>query len=480
MDPLEGIDLDGLLHKFRTEYEERLAQARAALVQRQEELSTHMKTLSDQATRKQEDMVPLDKRVEEWQRKARKVSAAESDVFFKMHTYRQQTSHNYDTWLSAALETRVVRGAFGDFISPVYIAQWKREGLTGYALQAEIKAFDARVREHLEDFINADPAMQEMAAKQTRLRELSRKVNTLVSKLGEIQSSEREEYWTIRRQLTSAEQEMRSIRDGTHQSLPRPPGELAYLARVKKVYEANPVPSIEKNYFSFKRMDNRGYSLWYGGSLVMQRTPKGQYEYIFTTAKAKPFAIHRTKQEVRDEKYARSLVNLGIYDFVTADGVKLNGAARDIADQVFSIVRNGIEMFPEENEKGYRVHNPPSGNGREHSPLVSRHWGQSHLADQSPDEITQGQLWGSGHSYKAYRFGGVVIVESDRTNDATYVLTAPHFASLRAASRSQLLRTEPEGFLGRVIHTGSEDDSRTAWTEEIAKYIQQHRDPRLF
>jgi hypothetical protein len=213
------------------------------------------------------------------------------------------------------------------------------------------------------------------------------------------------------------------------------------------------------------------YSLWvsYGGE--KEKSPvflyeNGEFKQIRSTRKDAPFTIDACMQPLQALiAYRQRRLQIGLQEgeFYDICLRPLTGESRRIAAEVFKQVKEGVEIFPEPKEqRGYKVREKGRGTGSKRLPRTE---GQLFLETLSPEEIIEGQLFGSGHSFCAYVIRGKVVVESDESGDATYVFSREQFESLRTCPRSTLLRQQPDGFAGRVIHKDEQ------WKEGILAYI---------
>jgi len=70
--------------------------------------------------------------------------------------------------------------------------------------------------------------------------------------------------------------------------------------------------------------------------------------------------------------------------------------------------------------------------------------------------IEKGELLGGAGSYKAYKASATndsIIVEFDQPNRATYLCADNKgFETIKNMTRMQVIRSQPEGFEGRVFH----------------------------
>ena len=64
-----------------------------------------------------------------------------------------------------------------------------------------------------------------------------------------------------------------------------------------------------------------------------------------------------------------------------------------------------------------------------------------------------------------------MLVESNISDRATYVLGSNELENLRSKSRSYLRDEKPKGFVDRVVHPGDRDDLRMNWVERISPYL---------
>jgi len=226
-------------------------------------------------------------------------------------------------------------------------------------------------------------------------------------------------------------------------------------------------PKVEKS--SFSLIDSKFYSLWIGNSPVFLYEGE-KIAYLHTKRKDDALEIKRinTKKIIGDDRaLAISLSNLKKGSFCNEKGYVIAGENEEIVANIFEQVLTGKKILPRpKTATGYVVkteHRHSNGT----SEIKFRHWGQIYLAKSGPDKITEGQLLGSGGSYKAYVFGNKTVVEFDQPSRATYLFESDYFNKLRIWYRSDLLTRKPEGFEGRVIHHDDRDD----WKASIDDFL---------
>lgn len=241
-----------------------------------------------------------------------------------------------------------------------------------------------------------------------------------------------------------------------------PSSELAYIKRVADLADREESPQIEKIFV--EPLNEEGYSISLAGSPVMQRTADGRYSLVFASSQKAPLKEFVVNTEVRDEEKAIEIFDLGMNDYITCEGIVLFDEAKELSEKIFGFVREGIEIFPVNYETVLRRLAKQQGRPDE---VASRHWGQSYLAGLQPDEIIVGQIFGDGHGSKAYRYGDVIVVESDVQDEATYVLESKKFDELRLMSRGHLRDSKPSGLISRVIHLGNKEEERQRWRRDI-------------
>ncbi len=463
--------LEELLNGMRASHDTNVRAAKAKLEQRYRELEQEMIPIAVESRAVGEQRIAA----EECYRTAdQNYLAAHKAICTKheeMEKYVLDSREHYLTWLSAAMETPVVVGRFGTFFPPRLLNAWKRN-FNRWEYGRQMDRFNARCMELVRSFNDNDPMFQVLKSQYDNLveqMEVARgERNRVQAELEETTAPWRR----INEQIARLQAEATAIKEGTHSSIPRKPGEIDYLENVVSVAKTAAPPTIQKVAYQWRwnERPDRTYTLMYADSPVLQRMPDGTYEHIATTAKAKPFQIKKA-HSIKDETLAVKIQELGSYDYVTHSGIKLYGTARDIAEEVFTEVRTGTEIFPEDNEQGYRikvVRHP----GEEHEPSTPRHWGQSHLMSLQPTRVTNGLLLGSGEHSKAYHFEHVVVVEANETGRATYFIDAGQFERLRMLSRHAIIEGKPDGYLGRVIHTGEGEAERQRWMEQVHELLQ--------
>lgn len=202
------------------------------------------------------------------------------------------------------------------------------------------------------------------------------------------------------------------------------------------------------------------YSLWIGSSPVVH-IEEGKPKVIMTTSKSRPFKISDHFETGIWWRYlaaGKKYDGVGEGSFIDQRAHPLTPEGRDISKKIFDQVRSGIPIFPApETPFGYRgkKEKKEKKSVAATEDAIPRTEGQAFLETLNPEKVIPGVLFGNGTSYKAYHFGPVVVVESDEANHATYLLGADDFETLRQRPRSELIRVQPAGFLGREIHKDS-------------------------
>ena len=211
------------------------------------------------------------------------------------------------------------------------------------------------------------------------------------------------------------------------------------------------------------------YSLWMGNAPVCRLIDEKTAQMMRTEYKTRPFTLVQTK--LRYLPFARELIGLARGDYCDENSARLYGSALEFAKMLFEKVERGVEIFPAENRQGFHI---PRKEETERTDPLRRHWGQVFLSSLHPEEIREGELLGSGVSYRAYFFKhDKVIVECDESARATYLLDAHHFEQLRHWARLRLLSQQPEGFEGRIIHSGESDRERMLWQQRVLSHLNK-------
>jgi len=217
---------------------------------------------------------------------------------------------------------------------------------------------------------------------------------------------------------------------------------------------------------------NGNYSMFVNESQVLRVDGINRYSMIYTTARNKPFKIKEYKAPLFNplQKGALEFLSMGIGDFCDSDYSNLYGSTKKYIANIFEQVENGIEIFPTTDPMKVRKKREKKTKPVEDK---ERDWGKVFLSSLGPQSIEQGELLGSGGSYKAYFFNnGRVIVEFDQTNHATYLLNQENFDLLRRMRRSDIISMKPEGYAGRIIHKGETNYLRQKWRQDVVEYLR--------
>lgn len=155
---------------------------------------------------------------------------------------------------------------------------------------------------------------------------------------------------------------------------------------------------------------NRFYSLWLGDHKVLfYKNPK-EALFLQSNRKVDPLKIELINIDFNSSTYRGiSLLEATPGDFFTGQGYILKRNQSNYASEVFEQVMTGEVILPVPNEgKGYIIKKQEKTK-KEEKECLFRHWGQLYLRDLSPEEILEGQLLGSGGSYKAFVYGDRVV-----------------------------------------------------------------------
>ena len=182
----------------------------------------------------------------------------------------------------------------------------------------------------------------------------------------------------------------------------------------------------------------------------------------------KIFGIEIDKFVLRRFRRISSLLGLNIGDFVTTSGYVLYDQQEEDAARIFDHVRNGEVILPSPDEPFGTKIKVESGLSESEDSDRFRHWGQQYLSGLNPSSIDDGELLGSGGSYKAYDFGDKTVVEFDQEGRATYLFNSVYFKKLRFNNRQNIIDDEPEGFKGRIFHY---DVSRINWQNQVNEFL---------
>ncbi len=235
--------------------------------------------------------------------------------------------------------------------------------------------------------------------------------------------------------------------------------------------ELNHLSSSEHPFYSLWASDSPIFLVEWLGKREDELDVRGTFVYIFTTRKTENFRLaHYHSYFFNSEAIvmAHQAHGLKSGDYCNLSGHKITGRNLEIAQDLFNRVISGVKIFPFENVKGYIERNVPVEMAHS-SDRQSRSYGQEFLRELSPDRVVEGELFVPGISYRAYFFGGKVVLESNLSGDATYLLDAKHFDALRERSRLELLTEKPEGFLGRVLHL---DGAEAHWKIRVENFVK--------
>ncbi|MBW2978363.1 hypothetical protein KY331_05960 [Candidatus Woesearchaeota archaeon] len=235
-------------------------------------------------------------------------------------------------------------------------------------------------------------------------------------------------------------------------------GQITFLEQTLHTNALTPV--VRKGSY----IGNKFYSLWIANSPVFLYQDNGVFS-LKTCRKDKPLELIASGS-VPPVTERLGLLNDG--NFYNSDGHPLYGTAEEIAADIFLQVMNGKEILPAPQQaEGYIVKTEK----RKKNDLADRyrHWGQIFLGQLEPDEVVDGQILGSGGSYKAFVFRKKTVVEFDQEDHATYLFDTDFFNSLRHWNRQRILDQNPAGFQGRIIHEGS----RSVWKTSVTDYLNK-------
>ncbi len=215
------------------------------------------------------------------------------------------------------------------------------------------------------------------------------------------------------------------------------------------------------------------YTLTVDGSPVYELSQNGRVFYLETTKASTPLRLSSAnlglfvQDDFKNLKTLQSLV--GESDepvYVDMWGNPLINEQYDFAKEAFRQVREGIEILPDSsNPKGIKHYGKGKSVPRE---IVFRTWGQNYLNELGPDSVVEGELLGSGGSYKAFYFDDQVVVEFDQEERATFVFDKSYFDSLRHWSRQEVRDSKPKGFNGRICHQECDQDT---WQIRVLEYL---------
>lgn len=134
----------------------------------------------------------------------------------------------------------------------------------------------------------------------------------------------------------------------TINQLQRPVREdLNYLEQVLD-FSSSPLNVGKNNSTSY---DLRDYTLLIGDMPVLRVDRETCYSFVAASSPKKPLVMRAIGEKPSLRELGNKLVNLGLGDFCTADGIKIFGEARENVSEVFSRVQNGEKISPEDFEK---------------------------------------------------------------------------------------------------------------------------------
>jgi hypothetical protein len=228
------------------------------------------------------------------------------------------------------------------------------------------------------------------------------------------------------------------------------------------------VPEVRRGLYNNYSGPSRFYSLWLGNSPVyLCRGPA--FDYLYTTRQDTPLEIRTVPISWLFGPGKQSCVPPGGFrngSFYIATGQEIVGLNQNFVADIFEQVMLGVEILPRPNTPEGYIKREPKGEPKRD--IEFRHWGQVYLAQQKPLSIHEGDILGSGGSYKAYHFPeNKTVVEFDQTDRATYFFRTDFFNSLRIWSRSEILTQTPAGFEGRAIH----HENRATWEQAVINFL---------
>jgi hypothetical protein len=143
-------------------------------------------------------------------------------------------------------------------------------------------------------------------------------------------------------------------------------------------------------------------------------------------------------------------------------------------DPLYEKVKNGIEILPYLNKKkGIIRAKGEMSEFRKTQPPQPRHWGQEYLGGISRGDIIEGEFFATGFTYQAFPVKKYIIVEANEENRATYLFNKAKFDYLRTMSREKLIYEKPEGYIGRILHAGSQNN----WKKALKHYLKKSNSP---
>ncbi len=228
---------------------------------------------------------------------------------------------------------------------------------------------------------------------------------------------------------------------------------------------------IKKSVMSSLEGSRPFYSLWADDSLVLLYF-EGNFFYTSTTRKDDPLEINLVTKGMQElllkaVNKAENELSFKEGDLITYSGIPIVGNNEIYASEIFQKVFTGIKILPKPEEpQGYQEQ---LKSGKTEQEIVYRHWGQIYLSSLNPENVNQGEILGSGGSYKSFQFGDRLVVEFDQEDRATYLFDPESFDELRMRNRSEIISENPKGFYGRVIH----HENQKLWKKQISNFINE-------
>ncbi|MDO8661350.1 MAG: hypothetical protein Q7K43_05665 [Candidatus Woesearchaeota archaeon] len=209
------------------------------------------------------------------------------------------------------------------------------------------------------------------------------------------------------------------------------------------------------------------HSLWLGSSPVF-RVSGDSLEFLAVSRQDDPFKIYQLPcfLSAIELRLSQHFFGLAKGSFCDDSGYALAGKNNALAKDLFNRVERGIEVFPR-SEELCTDDREVLGSGNPNI-IDYRHWGQEYIHSLGPDGEFEGEVLGSGGAYKLFVFSrkGLVLVEFDQIDRATYVFNTNYADELRIRNRRSIIEEKPEGFIRRIIH-----DNQVSWKQKLSSIL---------
>ena len=261
--------------------------------------------------------------------------------------------------------------------------------------------------------------------------------------------------------------EIRKLTEQLHVLEKRNPKEIECLENCLN-FNNSDILSIEKKEIIAQNGTYKGYALCQNGEVIARWFDDEWFSMIFSSSTVKPMKNEPVRVTIPDFGLIKDLLEVKQGDYI-ALGLKTKIIGAENIDPLYEKVKNGVEILPYLNKKKGIIRAKGERNElRKTQPPQPRHWGQEHLGNLATGDIIEGEFFATGFTYQAFPVKKYVIVEANEENRATYIFNHKTFDSLRLMPREKLIYEKPEGYVGRILHAGSQD----RWKKSLKCYLK--------